>query len=199
MKKIILASTSPYRKELLEKIGIAFETQKPLIDEDLAKKKLLELKASAVEIAESLSRQKAQSLQNENSIVIAGDQLVSFKNKIIGKSGSFEKALEQLTEMSGQEHQLITAITIQDSHQIDHYNHITQLKMKDLSRTEIENYLRLDTPFDCAGSYKIEKSGICLFESIKTDDFTAIQGLPMIWLTQQLRKKGYELFKKQIK
>lgn len=196
MNKIILASTSKYRKELLEKAGIPFEIQKPHFDEDLAKKKLIEQNATALEIAENLSKQKALSINNLNLLIISGDQVVSFNNKIIGKSGSFENAFKQLLEMNGKEHILITAITVQAGNEIDHLNHITKLKMKNLTHSEIENYLHLDQPYDCAGSYKIEKNGVCLFESIETNDFTAIQGLPMIWLTNILRKKGYELFKK---
>ena len=195
MKKIILGSTSIYRRHLLEKTGLIFLTEKPNFDEDSTKKFLLKNKRSPLEIAEALSRGKAQSIDATDRLVIAGDQLVHLDGQILGKAGSFEKAFEQLKQMNGRQHELITAVTLRTSDQTLHLNHLTQLFMKKLSDQELTNYLKKDTPYDAAGSYKIEESGLILFEKIETDDFSAIQGLPLLWITNQLKGLGYEFFK----
>lgn len=194
MSPLILGSTSIYRAELLQKAGIAFTAVKPTFDEDTAKAELVKNHKSPLEIAEALSIGKAKSIDATNKTVIAGDQLVQFKNQILGKSKTFEKAFEQIKMLNGNTHQLITAVTICSGQKQFHLNHVTELTMKNLSDKEIENYLRKDEPYDCAGSYKIEKSGLILFDSIKTDDFSAIQGLPMIWITKKLKELGYEFF-----
>ena len=200
MNSIILASTSIYRRQLLEKLGVAFTIEKPDYDEEAAKIKARADFKSPVEVAETLSRGKATSLiQNkvgENVLVIAGDQLVDFNNEIIGKSKNLETAFQQLKKMNGETHELITAVTLMTSTETRHLNHVTRLKMKLLTDHEIQRYLLLDEPYDCAGSYKIEQSGIALFAQIESTDFTAIQGLPLLWVSQQLKELGYELFKK---
>ena len=196
MKPIILGSTSIYRKKLLEKTGLVFSTQKPSFDEESAKGQLLIQKKSPLEIAEALSRGKADSIKAPESLIIAGDQLVQFNGEILGKAGNFENAFLQLKKLNGQTHELITAITIKTSEKTLHLNHLTKLKMKILSDSELKNYLKKDEPYDSAGSYKIEESGLILFEKIESDDFSAIQGLPLIWITQQLKGMGYEFFKK---
>ncbi|MBC7421312.1 MAG: septum formation protein Maf [Bdellovibrio sp.] len=196
MKKIVLASTSIYRKILLEKMGLEFSTEKPTFDEDAAKIQLLKNNKSPLEIAEALSKGKAQSIVAEGKLIIAGDQIVNLNGQMIGKAGSQDKAHQQLQQMNGQRHELITAVTLRTSEKIIHLNHITQLFMKNLSDNELKNYLKKDAPFDSAGSYKIEESGLLLFDKIETDDFSAIQGLPLIWISQQLKGMGYELFKR---
>ena len=112
----------------------------------------------------------------------------------MGKPHTFEKARKQLQQLQGQTHQLITAVTLLSEDFERHLNHITYLTMRNLSDLEIDNYLKKDEPYDCAGSYKIEKHGIILFSEIKTDDFSAIQGLPLIWISNQLKELGYEFF-----
>jgi septum formation protein len=196
MKQLILGSTSIYRKELMLKMGIPFATMKPTCDEDTLKKTLLTQKKSPLEVAEHLAYAKAASLNKEykEAVIIGGDQLVDFNGEIIGKSKTKEKAKEQLAAMAGHTHQLITSIAILKGEEKWTLNHISKMKMKKLSAQEIENYINLDLPLDCAGSYKIEQSGICLFEKIETDDFSAIQGLPMMWISQKLKEIGYELF-----
>ncbi|MBC7465296.1 MAG: septum formation protein Maf [Bdellovibrio sp.] len=194
MNPLILASTSVYRAELLQKTGIAFTAKKPIFDEDAVKGELLKLNKSPIELAESLSQGKAHSFDSMGKTIIAGDQLVNFDGVVLGKSGHFENAFKQLKSMNGKTHELITAVTILSDDKKFHINHITTLTMKNLSDFEIENYLKKDVPYDCAGSYKIEKSGLILFEDIKTDDFSAIQGLPMIWISKKLKELGYEFF-----
>ncbi len=192
---LILASTSKYRAELIQKMHIPFHCQKPSVDEDFLKNRCLQENKTAVEIAEYLSKEKTKSVFKKNTVVVGGDQLVSFKNKILGKPQNFENAFLQLKKLKSSTHKLITAVTVQTDENIFHLNHITTLKMKNLTDNEIKNYLNIDLPFDCAGSYKIEKAGLCLFEKIDCDDFSAIQGLPMIWLSTCLKGCGYELYK----
>lgn len=195
---IILASTSSYRKSLIEKLGIPFSCIAPLINEDSLKMSLTSQSLSPSETAEKLSYEKGLSVFKEykdKALVISGDQLVCFENKILGKPKTIENAIEQLSLLNNKTHQLITSITLFNREQIIKYNHITHLKMKKLTQFEVKNYINKDKPLDCAGSYKIEESGIILFESIDTDDFSAIQGVPLIWLSNQLKEFGYEFFK----
>lgn len=192
---LILASSSKYRAELLQKIGIPFISMKPTVNEDDLKTQALAEKKSPLELAEFLSRKKTESVFERNNTVIGGDQLVCFNGEVRGKPHTTENAIKQLTEMNGKTHQLITAVTVMTPSEIFHTNHITELTMKNLTINELNNYIQIDSPLDCAGSYKIEKSGLCLFQKIQTDDFSAIQGLPLIWLSNILKGCGYELFK----
>lgn len=195
--KLVLASTSPYRKELLSRLGLEFICIEPRVDEENLKVKLQHLDYSPEKIAETLSFEKGNSvfkIQTEDSLVISGDQLVAFENQIIGKPLNFDSALEQLSRLNGKTHQLITAITLLGPQLSAKFNHISFLKMKKLSQRELTNYVRLDNPIDCSGSYKIEKNGITLFESIECNDFTAIQGLPILWLSNYLKGIKYEFF-----
>ncbi len=199
MNDLVLASMSPYRFDLLKKLGIKFKVEKPNFDEETQKLQLLQQQASPIQIAETLSKGKVASLKSLNATVIGGDQLVHTDGKILGKSGNFEKAFEQLQSLRGKTHELITAVTIQANSQQWHLNHVTSLKMKNLSDSEIESYLKKDQPYDCAGSYKIENCGLILFDEIKTDDFSAIQGLPLLWISNRLKELGYEFFKYDFK
>lgn len=195
MKPIILGSTSVYRQQLLQKLGIKFTTLRPSFDEESAKISLIADQASPLQIAEALSRGKAQSINEPLALVITGDQLVQLDESILGKPKNFEKAFQQLKSLNGRQHQLITAVTMQLGAETRHLNHVTNLTMKNLNDLELEMYLKKDQPYDAAGSYKIEENGLILFSQIVTDDFSAIQGLPLIWISNQLKGMGYEFFK----
>ncbi len=185
-KQLILASTSKYRRELLERLAIPFEAKSPLFDEEKEKTPGMAPQA----LAEKLALGKAQSLAQEGLVVIGGDQLVSFEGKILGKSHTPEKAVEQLLSMQGKTHELITAICVFDGMKAIPYTDITKLKMRPMTRAQIEHYVSLDNPIDCAGSYKIEKHGIMLFDQILSQDFTAITGLPLMELRKILERCG---------
>jgi septum formation protein len=186
-KQLILASTSKYRRELLERLAIPFEAKAPLFDEEKEKTPGMAPQA----LAEKLAYGKAQSLAREGFVVIGGDQLVSFDGKILGKSHTPEKAVEQLLEMQGKSHELITAICVFDGLKtVIPYTDITRLKMRPMTRAEIERYVQLDNPIDCAGSYKIETYGIMLFDKIESQDFTAVTGLPLMELRKILQRCG---------
>ncbi len=189
MTPLVLASTSPYRKELLEKLGLPFQTQKPDCDEDAYKARL----ADPVELATTLARLKAESLATPENCVIGGDQVAALGHEILGKPGSFEKACEQLGKMQGRAHRLITALHVIYKGEPHPILDITEIHMRPLDRQQIESYVRRDQPFDCAGSYKIEKSGLVLVQQLKTEDFSSIQGVPLIQLTNLLSKLGYRI------
>ena len=189
--ELVLASTSPYRKALLERLGIPFRARAPLCDEDALKRPGV----TPQELAELLAEAKARSLTAEepNAVILGGDQVATIDGKILGKPGSFERALEQLELMNGRTHELITAIYLWKANQAYAHTDITRLTMRKLSSALLKRYLKADEPYDCAGSFKLEQRGITLFENIESADHTAITGVPMIALTSMLMKLGFEI------
>lgn len=191
---IILASTSKYRAQLLHQLALPFSQIAPVVDEEKLKVQLEhQFVNDPKQIAIELARAKAESLASPQSLVIGGDQLVNFENLILGKPLNYQNAFSQLQKMQGNTHQLITALAICYQSQTHLICDITTLKMRPLSDLQIKNYLQLDQPFDCAGSYKLEKHGITLFEKIESQDFTAIQGIPLIALTNLLQNLNIPL------
>lgn len=193
MKKIILASQSPYRKALLNRVGLIFETCSPKVDEEELKIKLLTQQTSPSQVSEALASFKAQSVAHEcpDAFIIGSDQLLEFRGQIFGKSYGQEKAVEQLMRLQGQDHFLLTSVAlVRDSKLLDVWTVKAKLKMRKLSESEIIEYVKRDNPIDCAGSYKLEKAGILLFDQIECSDWTAIEGLPIMSLTQKLRLQG---------
>lgn len=187
---LVLASTSPYRKELLEKLGLSFQTKKPICDEDAFKLKIKD----PVLLATTLAKEKAQSLAGKNLCVIGGDQVAALENnEILGKPGTAEKAFEQLSKMQGKTHRLITALCVIMGEKSYPLIDITEIKMRSLTDKQIKAYIEMDNPLDCAGSYKIEKSGMTLMSEIKCQDFSAIQGIPLIQLVNLLSSLGYDI------
>ena len=189
---VILASTSPYRKTLLQRLGIPFTCENPGVDEDQYKSLGLE---PAV-LAQKLAYEKAHAvhLRHPNSLVIGGDQLGEVDGTILGKPGTAEKALVQLQLMRGKTHRLLTAVHLLGP-QIDiPHLAVTRLHMRQLTDDELRAYIKLDQAFDCAGSYKIEQHGIKLFNEIQCDDMNTIMGLPLIWLQTALLKAGVSFF-----
>lgn len=188
---LVLASTSPYRRRLLERLGIPFRCLTPRFDETSFCSDGLDPLA----LAESLAVQKALSVEPEapDSAIIGSDQLVSLDGTIYGKPGTAEKAVEQLVSMSGRSHQLFTALVVRYLGQTIRHVDVTILRMRPLPVDAIRHYVEHDKPYDCAGSYKLEEGGIALFERIETEDHTAITGLPLITLTSILRDLGYPI------
>jgi len=189
---IILASTSPYRAELLKRAGIPFRAHRPLIDEESLKTPSL----TARELCRHLARAKAESLSEAfpSSIIVGCDQLVHFNGAVLGKPGSRERAIDQLLALQGKQHELLTALCVLGvrSSPIEHLD-ITRIQLRKLDRESITNYVDFDQPFVCAGSYKIESGGIRLIENLDCADFTAIVGLPIIALVSALRQLGIKV------
>jgi len=184
MKHLILASTSKYRKQLLEQLQWPFSVMAPDVDETVYKDQMM----SPKDLAEKLSYLKAHDVlsKNPDAVVIGSDQVCSLENTIFSKPQNKENALNQLKQMSGRKHQLLTSVTICSSEDSFTWTNITSLTMRMLNDAEIERYLDIDTPYDCAGSYKLESMGIKLFSRIEMSDHTAIIGLPLIEISNTL-------------
>jgi septum formation protein len=193
MQNLILASSSSYRKSLLERLQISFTCASPDLDERAQENE------SAQDQAIRLAKEKAQAvaLAYPDATVIGSDQVAelcftdrtnsNLSPRVLGKPGNHQRAVEQLSAQSGQLVKFYTAVTVLSQGLSSSALDITEVTFRDLSRAEIESYLKADTPYDCAGSFKAESLGISLFESVKTEDPSALIGLPLIKLSQLLR------------
>lgn len=190
--KIILASSSVYRRALMDQLNVPYEHVAPDVDENHLKKMA---PVSTNDLPQYLAQKKAESLvkAHPKAIIIGCDQMAVLKNKGLDKPGSPEKAVTQLLRLQGQTHQIITGLAVYCKNQWELSSTTAQLKMKPLTETQIKRYVDLEKPIDCAGSYKIEKMGIVLFESIKTEDPSAIVGMPLMALARILEKFGVPL------
>jgi septum formation protein len=187
-RQLVLASTSRYRRELLQRLGLAFETRAPHCDETP-----LAGEAPAA-TASRLSVLKAKSLAHEFSraLIIGSDQVASLGALRLGKPGTHENALRQLRSLSGQTAQFDTAVTLLDARDggIESRTIGCRVRFRGLDDERIEAYLRREQPYDCAASAKAEGLGIALIESIDTEDPTSLIGLPLIALTAMLERAG---------
>jgi len=186
--RLILASSSKYRKMLLRRFGIPFICQSPGTDERTRTNE------SPGDLVERLAYEKAEYVSNENpqAIVIGSDQIAVYEGQIVGKPGTHLVATEQLLSFSGRQVEFLTAVSIQCNNTGFKELHIdsTRVRFRHLQADEIDRYLRAETPYDCAGAFKAESLGIVLFESIKSDDPTALIGLPLIRTAAMLRRAG---------
>jgi septum formation protein len=191
VSELVLASTSPYRRTLLERLGVPFRVIAPNCDESQLKAE----EPNPVRLAERLAHDKAASVFDRDSgaTFIGGDQVVSFQGQVLGKPLTEDRAIEQLLSLSGRTHDLITAMVVMQSARAFAHTDVTTLHMRALSRPEIERYVLNERPLDCAGSYKIESQGIALFEKIESADQSAISGLPLIALVSILRQLGFAI------
>lgn len=190
--RLVLASTSPYRSELLRRIGLRFEALAPRCDEEALKRTEEAPAAQALQLALA----KAESLREvaPDAFILGGDQLVEIDGEVLGKPHVVERAVAQLARLRGKTHRLLTAFVVltPDGAQIAHLD-THQITLRALRDDEIERYVAHDRPLDCAGSYKIEALGIALCERIEGDDFSAITGLPLIALARVLREHGFDV------
>jgi septum formation protein len=189
--KIILASSSRYRRALLERLGLPFECESPCIDE------AGRAGEPPGQLVTRLAREKAQAVAGRfpAAAVIGSDQLATFGDRIIGKAGSAERARSQLAEFSGQTVRFLSAVCVvraQDSF-LRQWTVPTDVVFRELGRDEIERYVELEQPLDCAGSFKSEAAGISLFSELDSKDPTALVGLPLISLSAVLRELGFQV------
>jgi septum formation protein len=188
--RLILASTSPYRRRLLERLRVPFQAQAHRADES-------EIQGIPVhQVASRLAVDKALSLRSTHpdSWILGSDQVVVAGGEILGKPGDRPGARAQLERLRGTTHELVTAVTLVGPDGRHDTETVTQrMTMRSLDDGEIERYLDADQPFDCCGSYKIESLGIALIDSIEGPDFTAIEGLPLIATSRLLRAAGFEV------
>lgn len=191
--RLVLASTSVYRRELLARLGIPFATEAPGVDEHAPALAALAPEALAAELA----RQKALAVaaRHPDAVVIGSDQIAVLDGERLGKPGTAARAAAQLTKLQGRAHRLVTAVAVTGpgSGTVREFVDVTTLHMRTLGADEIARYVALDQPLDCAGSYRIERAGIALFERIDCADHTAIVGLPLLALSAALRGIGFRL------
>ncbi|MEX0448310.1 nucleoside triphosphate pyrophosphatase [Spiribacter sp. 221] len=188
MTGIVLASSSPYRAELLRRLRLDFEQVAPAIDESVAADEM------ADHYVRRLAREKALAVAERypDRIVIGSDQCSECHGQILGKPGNMERAIKQLTNASGQRVTLFTAVAVHDpdSRHVEVEMVPTYVHFRRLERSAIERYVHLEKPLDCAGAFRAEGLGIALFERIQSDDPNAIIGLPLIALTRLLARIG---------
>jgi septum formation protein len=185
---LVLATGSPYKKSLMERLGLDFESCAADIDESSLEGESPEQTARRLAAAKA----RAVSQHRPDALVIGADQVIALGDKRYSKPGSPEGARRQLEELSGQTHHLITAVAaLRPDGELFEDVADYQMQMRALSEDEIAAYVAEDSPTDCAGAYKIEAGGIRLFRALRGDDYTAIVGLPLTRVWRLLEQSGY--------
>lgn len=188
MPPLILASTSPYRRELLARLGLPFSVANPQTDETPLPDETPET------LALRLAEAKARAVAGEypDALIIGSDQVATVDGRIYGKPGTHARAVEQLRALSGKTVNFFTGLCLHNSRtgQTDVRGIPTLVTFRQLSDGEIENYLQREPAYNCAGSAKSEGLGIALLESMRGDDPNALVGLPLIALCDMLRRQG---------
>jgi septum formation protein len=191
--RIVLASTSRYRRQLLERLDVPFDVAAPDCDETngdgLAPRPL----------AQRLARLKALSVAAPDAFTIGSDQVLDLDGEVLGKPGTVAAAVAQLSRLAGRAHRLITAVAVVDGRTgaVAEAVDVHRLTMRPLDGAAIARYVAHDQPLDCAGSYALERRGVALFERIEADpetaDDTAIVGLPLMKTLALLRGFGFDI------
>ena len=191
IRRLILGSTSPYRRELLSRLRLPFEVVSPQVDET----PLVGEAPRALALRLALAKAEAVAALHLHAVVIGSDQVADLDGEPLGKPGTHARATEQLQRMRGKTVVFQTAIAVvcreRRFSQVDLAQ--VNVKFRNLGDAEIERYLRAETPYDCAGSAKSEGLGIALLESIDSDDPSALVGLPLIRTCQMLRAAGMKV------
>ncbi len=192
MRTLILASSSPYRRELLARLGLSFSWHSPDVDESSL------VGESVIDTVQRLAQEKARALAANfpEALIIGSDQLAVCEQRIIGKPGGHDQALEQLLFLTGKTVTFHTGLALLDSATGTIQKTVvdTQVHFRQLPRAELDAYLRIEQPYQCAGSAKNEALGIALMDRIDTCDPTALTGLPLIALCGFLREAGVRFF-----
>ncbi|WP_426141661.1 Maf family protein [Pseudomonas sp. DWP3-1-2] len=191
MLPLLLASSSPYRRELLARLRVPFVCSSPEIDESHRAGE------SPIELVQRLAEEKARALAAHypDHLIIGSDQVAVLDGNILGKPHTFQRALEQLTAASGRSVTFLTGLALLNSAtgrcQIDYVPFTVHMRTLDTPR--IERYLHAEQPFDCAGSFKAEGLGVSLFRATEGSDATSLIGLPLIRLVDMLSNEGITL------
>ncbi|MEA3302950.1 MAG: Maf family nucleotide pyrophosphatase [Pseudomonadota bacterium] len=188
---LVLASTSPFRRELLNKLGLPFETAAPDIDES----PLPDEEPESLVKRLSLEKAEAVAADYPQALIIGSDQVACVDNQVLGKPGSHQKAMQQLKLTSGKTVTFMTGLTLYDSASGNSktlcepfYAHL-----RELTERQIDNYLQREQPYNCAGSFKSESLGIALFARLEGEDPNALVGLPLIRLIDMLQQFGVDV------
>ena len=190
--KLVLGSTSPFRKVILDKLGIDFETASPEVDETALKDE------SPQQLVERLSVLKAKAVADKynNALIIGSDQVSVINGEIIGKPHTHENAVKQLQKASGKTVTFYTGLCLYNSSTNQYQSEVVPFKVvfRKLTDSLIENYLQKEQPYNCAGSFKSEALGIILFEKLEGDDPNTLMGLPLIRLVNMLENEKFPIF-----
>lgn len=185
---LILSSTSPFRKTLLEKLGIPFTSASPNIDE------VALANENAQQLVRRLAEKKAKAVAttHPNALIIGSDQVATIDGSIVGKPGNRAKAIEQLVQASGKKITFYTGLCLYNSHTEQSQLCCEQFHVhfRSLELAQIERYLDIEQPYNCAGSFKSEGLGIALFRKLEGDDPNSLIGLPLIRLIDMLANEG---------
>ncbi|MDX1733913.1 MAG: nucleoside triphosphate pyrophosphatase [Halioglobus sp.] len=188
---IILASTSPYRENLLQRLRLPFRCEAPGVEEATLDGE------TPAQMAQRLARAKAASIsaRHPTALVIGSDQVAALDGDVLGKPGTRETAQQQLRRCSGKSVVFFTGLAVMRAAQPFQRLHLatTTAVFRDLDGQEIDRYLEADQPYDCAGSFKVESLGITLFSELRGSDPTSLEGLPLIALGAALRDAGIDL------
>ncbi|HEX5418956.1 MAG TPA: Maf family nucleotide pyrophosphatase [Gammaproteobacteria bacterium] len=202
MRRLILASTSAYKRQLLGRLRLPFETINPAVDESAAAgerpqalaARLARAKAEAAVRAEAEGVAHAGAGAVPGAVVIGADQVPALGDEVLRKPGSHAAALRQLTSCRGRTVVFYTAAAVLETgtgrswETVD----VTEVDFAELAPERLDRYLELERPYDCAGGFKAEALGIVLFEAIRSNDPTALIGLPLIWVARALRSIGFD-------
>lgn len=191
MRPLVLASTSPFRRALLQRLGLPFEIQAPACDETALPGE------SAQDLVVRLAENKARAVSEAfpRHLIIGSDQVAVLDGEILGKPGDHARATAQLTAASGRTVQFLTGLCLFNS-EVDRVQCCCEpfeVAFRPLSAAQIEAYLRVEQPYNCAGSFKSEGLGIALFERLRGDDPNALIGLPLIRLVALLAEEGVDV------
>lgn len=188
MMKLVLASTSIYRKELLNRLGLPFVTATPEVDESVRAEE------TPQQLVRRLAEAKARAVaaQYPDALIIGSDQVATVAGRILGKPGGHQQAVAQLRLASGKRLQFLTGLCLFNAHTCMAQVEVVPITVvfRVLDDRQIENYLRREQPYHCAGSFKSEALGIALCERLEGEDPNALIGLPLIRLIHMLEKEG---------
>ena len=189
---LILASISPFRRELLDRLGLAFAVEPSEVDESHVPGEPPTERALRLAIAKA----EAVAVRNPGAVVIGSDQVAAAGGVVLDKPGTVERACQQLRHLSGSQARFHTACAVRWHNTGFNVNHLetVTVSVRDLTAGEIENYVAREQPLNWAGSFKSDGLGIALFSRIESEDPTALVGLPLIWLAGALRQAGFSIF-----
>lgn len=188
---LVLGSTSPFRRALLKKLNLPFETAAPAIDESPGENE--DPRDLALRLAEE--KAKAVAILFDKHLIIGSDQLAVLNNKVLGKPGNHDTAVQQLQQSSGQTVHFYTGLCLYNSHTRHMQSEVVpfDVKFRKLDSRQIEHYLKTEQPYQCAGSFKSEGLGIALFERLTGEDPNTLIGLPLIRLVRMLENEGVQV------
>lgn len=189
--ELILASTSPYRRALLERFGLPFRCVAPEVDEAHRPGEPAAERSARL----ALAKAAAVAARHPEAAVIGSDQVALCDGVVLDKPGSAPAAIAQLQHLSGRVATFHTAVAVQyrRGHQFDVFTDLTEVRFRPLDLAEIQRYVAAEQPFDCAGSFRSEGLGCVLFDSVASKDPTGLVGLPLIRLAASLRRVGFAL------